>query len=80
MRSCGSGYLFSRPERRVDTVKCSVELRALAILQRIAKALEDSNELIRYRNEREFPPINATDPPLRKKAVLSHPIRSRSEF
>ena len=38
-------------------MKFTRDIVELALLRRIARALEKSNEIARYRSEREFPPI-----------------------
>ncbi len=41
-------------------MKLGLALRAVALLRRIAKALERANELEQYRIERDYPPVAST--------------------
>jgi hypothetical protein len=54
------------------------ELRLLATLRRIAKAMERANELELHRQEMEYQalPKSAVDPG-RKKVIISHPSAQR---
>jgi hypothetical protein len=49
------------------------ELRVLATLRRIAKAMEEANRLEKYRQAIEYPPLAKTEPPPIRKVVITHP-------
>lgn len=58
-------------------MKLTRDIFELALLRRIAKALEESNRLARQRMEFEFPAFN---PPKRKRAVISRRENENGEI
>jgi hypothetical protein len=48
------------------------ELRALATLRRIAKAMERANDLELHRQQMEYPPISRAEAP-KRNLDISHP-------
>lgn len=53
-------------------IQAFTELRFLATLRRIARAMEEANRLEKHRQELDYPPIPRADAPVRK-TVISHP-------
>lgn len=51
-------------------MRITQEIYLLALLRRIARAIEEGNSIAKYRADREFPPI-PVKPSERKKAVFS---------
>ena len=49
------------------------ELRVLATLRRLAKAMEEANRLERHRQELEYKPLPKTEAPPRPAVVFGHP-------
>jgi hypothetical protein len=53
-------------------IRAWAELRVLATLRRIAKAMERANELEMHRQELEYPPLAKAEKP-KRSAEISHP-------